>query len=86
MQSFTIIRNVIICQRMFGQFSTDRFSESAFPNDLLANRIGCIDGTDRLLRRKAKTYMTTTLTAGNSDFWDAKPAQTMVTTHGVTGC
>lgn len=26
MQSFTIIRNVIICQRMFGQFSTDRFS------------------------------------------------------------
>ena len=79
MQSFTIIRNVIICQRMFGQFSTDRFSEPAFPNDLLANRIGCIDG-------KAKTYMTTTLTAGNSDFWDAKPAQTMVTTHGVTGC
>ena len=47
MQSFTIIRKVIICQRMFGQFSTDRFSEPAFPNDLLANRIGCIDGTDQ---------------------------------------
>ena len=38
------------------------------------------------LHQRDLTYMTTTLTAGNSDFWDAKPAQTMVTTHGVTGC
>lgn len=87
MQSFTIIRMLLsasACSDSFLQTdSPNQPSQTTYwqtESDALMALTACYDAM------QSQNLYDDNIDGWKFDFWDAKPAQTMVTTHGVTGC